>query len=73
MHFESQGGISYLGVNGLNVLVITDSPDRVQKLMRLIRVRMAWFVNQDEYLRDYQNLTRPLWVDPAGEYHSLLD
>jgi len=73
LDFAMQGGASHLGVKDLNILIITDSPDRVQKLMRLIRARMAWFVNQDDYLKNYQNLARPMWVDPAGDCHSLLD
>jgi hypothetical protein len=72
-HFEAQGGAAYLGVKDLKVLIITDSSDRVQKLMRPIRARMAWCVNQDDYLQDYHSFAPPLWVDPAGEYHSLLD
>jgi hypothetical protein len=71
--FLMQGGPSHLSVKDLNVLVICDLPDRVRKLQSLVRARMAWFVNQDDYLKNYQNLARPVWVDPAGDYYSLLD
>jgi hypothetical protein len=73
LNFEDQGGASYLGVRDLKVLIITDSPDRVQKLLCLIRARIAWFIDQAVYLQEHHNLARPVWVDPAGVYHSLFD
>jgi hypothetical protein len=75
-HFEAQGGASYLGVKDLKVLIICiicDSTERVQRLMRLILACMAWCVSQDEYLKDYKALAQPVWVDRAGQYHSLFD
>ena len=73
LDFKAQGDASYLGVRDLKILVVSDSPDRVQKLLRLIGIRMAWFVDQAVYLQEYGNLARRVWVDPTGDYHSLLD